>query len=417
MTLRVRHAGTDVGVLAQKERQLEFRYSAQWLDREHPFPLSPRLPLGTQPYIGEEVLFFFANLLPEGPVLDALTRLRRLPRGNTYRLLQAFGRECAGAFDLISDDDEAPSREPSYLPYGETELRADLADLRNNVPLLYRHGELRLSLAGAQNKIPVRYRDGALLLPVGGAASTHILKPALQPETEFGHSILNEAFCLRLAAALGLDVPATTILEFPEPVLLIERYDRVVDGDDVHRLHQLDFCQLSGVLPDQKYEQDGGPGFASIFERIDALSLLPARDRLQLVDWIVYNYLIGNADAHGKNASMIYDRRGKLRLAQFYDLLSTAYWPRLSDQLAMAIGGERRPQWIMARHWQRLCDALALNVAQLRRRALQHVERALTSVPVIADELRLDSKHPFVRHLHTILERRGEWLETRLVSS
>ncbi len=216
---------------------------------------------------------------------------------------------------------------------------------------------------GAEQEIPVRYDGKKLWLPQHGAPSTHILKPALQPEAEYPDAVLNEASCLRFAAALGLNVSATTVLTDPEPMLLIARYDRVVDDKKIRRLHQLDMCQLTGILPDQKYESEGGPGISDMFAQVDAHSASPALDRLALVDWLLCNFLIGNADAHAKNVAMLYGDDGRLHLAPTYDLLALGYWPRLSADMAMSIGSERRPEWVQARHWQRLCEAVGLNAA------------------------------------------------------
>lgn len=417
MSLAVLHARGRVGTLLAAERELVFAYDADWRLRDDAFALSPRLPLREEPHAGDEVLYFFANLLPEGPVLDALCALRRLPRGNTFRLLEAFGRECAGAFEIVPEDEAAQvgSSKLRYQPYTSEQLAEDLARLRQNVPLLQSHGELRLSLAGAQNKIPVRYAEGALWLPMQGAPSTHILKPSLQPAAEFPHSVLNEAFCLRLAGTLGLAVPDTVVLRDPEPLLLIARYDRVADGERIERLHQLDFCQLSGVLPAQKYEVDGGPGFGDCFALVDRHSALPAADRLRLVDWLIVNYLIGNADAHAKNLSMLHGADGRLRLAPAYDLLCLGLWPGLSQRMAMAIGGERRPEWVHARHWQRLCATVGLNLVQLRRRALQLGTKALATAPPLLTAL--DAPPAFVQHATTTLAQRAGWLDQRLVNA
>jgi serine/threonine-protein kinase HipA len=393
---------------------MEFVYAPQWLRMKGAFPLSPRLPLREEVWRGAEVQFFFANLLPEGMVLDTLTKLRHLPRGNVLRLLQAFGRECAGAFEIVpaSEESRHVDRAPVYRPYSRAELAADIAKLRDNIPLLASHAELRLSLAGAQNKIPVRYRDGELSLPVGDAPSTHILKPALQPQKLFPDSVVNEAFCLRLAAALGLSVPDTIVLSDPEPVLLIERYDRIVSDGQVERLHQLDCCQLAGVLPANKYESDGGPGFKTCFELINAWSAAPAPDRLRLVDRMIFNYLIGNADAHAKNLSMLYAADGSLRFAPAYDLLATGHWPQVASRMAMAIGGERRPAWVHARHWQRLCESVELNSTQLRRRALDLCAKAgRYKDDLLAD---LNASAAFTRYIASTLERNSERIEQRL---
>lgn len=415
MRLQVWHEGECVGLLSAAGRLLDFAYSPEWLLRPAAFPLSPRLPISTREHRGDEVLFFFANLLPEGAVLDTLCRLQRLPRGNVFRLLQAFGRECAGAFELLPEDASPGDHAAHYLPYDDAAIHADFADAQHDVPLLHRHGELRLSLAGAQNKLPVYMRDDALFLPAAGAASTHILKPALP--LRYPHSVENEALCLRLAAAVGLPTANVSMRLLPVPMLLVERYDRRIEFGRVRRLHQLDFCQLSGVLPDQKYQADGGPGFAELFATVDTHSVLPARDRLQLVDWLLFNFLIGNADAHGKNAAMLYGDDGRLRLAPAYDLLATGYWGELSTKLAMDIGGEKRPAWVMARHWQRCCATANLNRAQFRRRATALAHSAVAALSTVANGLQIDENSAIYQHLSRTLMQRGEWIDQRLVAA
>ncbi len=411
--LAVVHARGTAGTLRQTGDTLEFQYAAAWLARTDALPLSPRLPLQPEAWRGDEVVFFFSNLLPEGPVLDTLRQLRRLPRGNVYRMLEAFGRECAGAFAIVPEEEAGkPVPAGNYREYPLTQLTEDLGRLRENIPLLGSHADLRLSLAGAQNKIPVRYAAGRLWLPEAGAASTHILKPSLQPASVYQDSVLNEAFCLRLAGDLGLPVPHVTVLREPEPLLLVERYDRVLVDGHMERLHQLDLCQLAGVLPVNKYQSDGGPGFRQCFALIDAWSATPAVDRLRLVDGMLVNFLVGNADGHAKNLSMLYGLDARLRLAPFYDLLATGYWPRLSDRMAMSIGGERRPDWVMARHWQRFCEETGLNATQLRRRALDLAARAVSRCAEVASAL--DVPPALQQHLHATLHQRGESLQKRL---
>lgn len=411
--LAVVHARGRVGALRQTADVLEFEYAPEWRARADALPLSPRLALQDEPWRGDEVVFFFANLLPEGPVLDTLLQLRRLPRGNVYRMLEAFGRECAGAFAVVPEE-EAAGRTPDggYREYPREQLNEDLQRLRENIPLLGSHADLRLSLAGAQNKIPVRHAEGKLYLPEAGAASTHILKPTLQPARIYPDSIVNEAFCLRLAGALGLPVPAVTVLRDPQPLLLVERYDRVVVDGQVQRLHQIDLCQLAGRLPSSKYESDGGPGFRQCFALIDEFSAAPAVDRLRLVDAMLINFLVGNADAHAKNFSMLHGPDARLRLAPAYDILATGYWPRLAEPMAMAIGGERRPDWVMARHWQLFCEEVGLNPAQLRRRALDLAARAVAVHFEIAADLEVPPR--LLQYLGEKLRERGDRLQRRL---
>ncbi|MEZ5479538.1 MAG: HipA domain-containing protein [Thiolinea sp.] len=256
--LQVLYSNQKVGRLWSKEHELCLQYDAEWLNSANAFPLTPHLALQTAPWYGDPVLFFFSNLLPEGTVLDTILKLRRLPRGNLYAQLAEFGEDAAGAFSIVPEGD-VQQRQPAYQAYPVETIRADIARLRNHIPLLFQHGELRLSLAGAQDKIPVHYSNEVFHLPVGGAASTHILKPPIQPEQLFPEAVLNEAFCLKLAKHCGLDTVTADIVYLPEPILLVERYDRLHANGQIRRLHQLDFCQLAGLLPSQKYTRMAVP--------------------------------------------------------------------------------------------------------------------------------------------------------------
>lgn len=115
--LRVLHARGEVGRLGGAPAGLTFRYAQEWLQHEGAFPLSPRLPLGAEPLDGMEVAVFFANLLPEGALLDTLLRQQRLPRGNLLRQLGAFGRESAGAFSLVPEDLADSPRDDALVDY------------------------------------------------------------------------------------------------------------------------------------------------------------------------------------------------------------------------------------------------------------------------------------------------------------
>ncbi|MBU0654809.1 MAG: type II toxin-antitoxin system HipA family toxin [Gammaproteobacteria bacterium] len=410
--LQVLYGNETVGQLWSEARELHFRYAHEWISSRSAFPLSPHLPISTQTWRGDEVLFFFSNLLPEGAVLDAILKLKRLPRGDVYAQLAAFGEDAAGAFSLVPED-EGRQRQPAWQPYSVEDIRADLERLADHLPLLFQHGELRLSLAGAQDKIPVHYADGQFQLPMGGAASTHILKPAIQPQKVFPDSVLNEAFCLHLARHCGLAAVKAEVVRLPEPVLVVERYDRRLQNGQVQRLHQLDFCQLAGVLPDQKYAKDGGPGLADIFGLIDRYAAVPGRDRLQVLDWVVFNYLIGNADAHAKNLAMLVGAGNRLQLAPLYDLLCTSVYPQLDTRMAMAIGGEYRPEWVQHRHWQRFAAEASINFSLLQKRGLALGKRVLEGIPPVATVLGAEY-NPLIASITGLVGKRAGWLESRL---
>ncbi|MGH8768102.1 MAG: HipA N-terminal domain-containing protein [Burkholderiales bacterium] len=148
------YEGRRVGQLDSRDRNLVLRYDSQWITSPDAYPLSPRLPLTDAEAVGEEPLSFFSNLLPEGPLLSALSKLRRLPKNDVFSLVREFGAEVAGAFSILPEG-EAPATAWRYEPYTGKALCADLLAVRDNVPIVSRHEKLRLSLAGAQNKIAV----------------------------------------------------------------------------------------------------------------------------------------------------------------------------------------------------------------------------------------------------------------------
>jgi len=258
---------------------------------------------------------------------------------------------------------------------------------RNAVkPVLIIKNELRLSLSDAQNKIPIYLKNNNFYLPVGIAPSSYILKPQ---NLNFKDMVQNEYFCMLLGEAVGLPVPKFFIWKSEKHIAyIVERYDRVKKKDgSLTRIHQEDLCQALGCMPDQKYETGGGPGLADSYRLIEAHSLKPVLDKQALIKWVIFNCIIGNADAHGKNLSFIGTGGGSIRMAPFYDLISTRVYPELFPKTAMKIGTENRFDWIVERHWQRLADQLDLKFAYLKQ-VIEEITYTLENVlPKIADRL------------------------------
>ena len=173
---------------------------------------------------------------------------------------------------------------------------------------------------------------------------------------------------MRLAEAVQLPVPRSTIWKGKKHnAYIVERYDRKkVKGGIIERLHQEDLCQVIGFMPDQKYENEGGPGLAECCQILDMYSSQPILDKQAIIKWVIFNYFIGNANAHGKNLSLIREIDGSIRLAPFYDLISTRAYPEISKKMAMKIGNETRFDWIMERHWRLMADQLDLKFSYLK---------------------------------------------------
>ena len=318
--------------------------------------LSVTMPLREEPWVGAVARNWFCNLLPEGAVRQAVVQRLRIPHDDDFALLAAIGGECAGAVSL-----RVPGAEQAAVDDGETDLEAVLflqGDVGGEGSWALAGTPMRLSLAGAQDKLAVvAEADGRLRLPHRGEPSTHILKP---DSRHFRGLRDAEALGLALARAVGLDAAAGRLVDvLGQPALLIERYDRVRASDGtLHRLHQEDFCQALGYPDGLKYEASGGPGLAACSALVRKLALGPKAVQ-GLLDWVVFNVLIGNADAHAKNLSLLCDREGRRWLAPLYDLVPTVYLPEslVERTPAMRIGRATRIDRIGVEDWAAFADA------------------------------------------------------------
>jgi serine/threonine-protein kinase HipA len=260
----------------------------------------------------------------------------------------------------------------------ETKL-AELLEALKSAPFRALNGEVRLSLAGAQNKLPVIKLDGdksRFALPISpDLATTHIIK--LQ-NPHFESLVLNEVVSMRLAKAVGLNVPEIDFLLVDnQHHLIVERYDRI----NGQRLHQEDFCQALGIDADNKYEAEGGPSLQACAELIRQYSHKPAADMMQFVRWVLFNIVIGNRDAHGKNIAFLY--QPKCELTPFYDLLSTQCYPELSDKFSMKIGGENRLDWLQKRHFERFANDIGVKFPLVQKEFAKLVKLIEKNVDVL----------------------------------
>jgi serine/threonine-protein kinase HipA len=287
-----------LGLLEARPPALAFAYDQAYLASADARPISLSLPLREEPFKPEAARAFFAGLLPEGPERERIARYYRLSTMDEFGLLKALGEDCAGAVVILPEDETPPERASwDYREIAEDELEGTLRLPPVAGPDARGRGRTRLSLAGAQAKVAL-YRDGAgrLMEPRNGAPSNVIIKPDLGG---FPGVARLEAFCMALARAVGLPVPATELLVCGETeACLVERYDRPEGPDGLpRRLHQEDFCQAMGLPPEAKYEEQGRVSLAACFELIDRSVARPAQARWELLKWVVFNFLIGNADA------------------------------------------------------------------------------------------------------------------------
>ena len=347
--------GLRAGSLIQEDGgRLRFSYEPGYVENPASRPLSVSLPLSREPFDDGASRPFFSGLLPDDVARRRLAAHLGLSERNPFSLLGAVGGECAGAISLLPEGENPPSEDPADAIELDDRRLAEVFARLERRPLLAGEEGVRLSLAGAQNKLAVRIVGEKLLLMKGGAATTHILKPMISDLADVTDSVHNEAFCLALAQRVGIAAANAEIrLASGEPYLAVERYDRVWSEGALLRLHQEDFCQALGIPPENKYQREGGPGVADSLELLHGFSTRPAFDRLSFLKLFAFNFLIGNADAHAKNYSLLHGKNGP-RLAPAYDLLSTAIYPELSGRMAMKIGGKYGPEDVYRRHWHRL---------------------------------------------------------------
>ena len=333
-------AGSRIGQVSSSSRtDVRFKYDEQVLDA---YPLntpvlSCSLPTTSK---GSNARAFFAGLLPEGDHRRALAARVGVLDTDVFRLLERYGQDVAGA--VVVGEGVAQRPDASALPYTAESLDDEVAALAAHVRPLAVHDDSQLSIAGLQDKmLLVELPGGGWARPVHGYPSTHILK--IDDRVHSG-LVVAEHTCLLLAAAAGLPAAESRLERFGDAqALVLRRFDRTPQVAGMpQRIHQEDACQALGIDLEfsqgaAKYEAQGGPTLRRIAYLLNDWG--GSDEQLCLLDQAVFTVLIGNADAHGKNVSLLHQRPGEISLAPFYDTVPTALWPNLRTRAAMSIGG------------------------------------------------------------------------------
>jgi serine/threonine-protein kinase HipA len=398
--LEVHLYGEPIGLLEQTlAGKMHFTYNPDAVR-----PISIGMPIQNEPYDEIHTEAYFGGLLPESEMAKkAIGKRYGVNYHNSFSLLKAIGYDCAGAVSLHALEELTQQQGVISFPLegrvlSEQELYQHIRELPQK-PLFLGVEGLRLSLAGAQDKAAVCLIDNEVALPQNGCPTTHILKPAIQG---FDGMVHNEYLCLKLAQQIGLKVPFVEIRWAQDmPYLLIERYDRIVQDNQVQRIHQEDFCQALGIVSSRKYQNDGGPDFKACFELLYNTTQ-PVKDRNALAALMIFNYLIGNMDAHGKNFSLLHSRRrvrakpgtfsaiytdNFIELTPVYDVVCTRAYPDLTEKMAMKIGGYYEWDKILPRHWERHCKEIGYSYPALRKLLHQQALIMLDAVQTERNQL------------------------------
>lgn len=384
--LRVFLFDHEVGNLGESSNaEMSFRYHEGWVNDPKAIPISRSMPLSHKTYKGGATRAFFSGLLPEGNPRRKIAANLGISEENDFSLLSAIGGDCAGAIRLLGNVslDQAEIISPSVSPLSQEELASLIKQLPTRPMLAGMQGQ-RLSLAGAQNKLPLRILGNNVFLSSFDQPSTHILKPE---SPEYPHLATIEFICMKLAEAVGIQVPKVQRLYWADqPCLLVERFDRKISpAHAITRLHQEDFCQSLGIIPQRKYQQEGGPSVSDCVMLIRDWSSTPAQDLPHFIDGLIFNVLIGNADAHGKNFSWLYDQ-GQRRLSPLYDLVSTTCWPELTTRMAMRIGQAKHLNEVTRDHFLKMATHCRIGKPMLGQRMNRLCDAIQKTLPTVLEE-------------------------------
>jgi serine/threonine-protein kinase HipA len=335
--LEVHLYGTHIGdLVGESWRDFDFVATTEAVERfgvgstvlSESVPLVPRQPRGK----ASRRRVFFDELLPEGAARQRMADRARVTPTDTVGLLAAYGRDVAGAVQVI-DPTAADAGDPARpRPVSS----ADIVDLLDDVaafPLGNAPMTGKASLAGVQEKILLAKVGGRWAQCLYGYPSTHILKPESRAHPDM---IYNEEYASRLARALGLAAYATWIETFEgTDALVIERYDRD-DAMTGGRLHQEDFNQVLGASGAEKYQEHGGK--VSLARVAAIIASAQGREGLeQLLTLVTLSVAVGNLDMHAKNISLLHPPDGSSRLAPAYDVVPLTHYPGIDGRMAMAI--------------------------------------------------------------------------------
>lgn len=387
-----------IGELQEGGDIWRFSYDADWINAADSFDLAPGLPRNKPQHLdggtNRPVQWYFDNLLPEEMLRQAISREAGIKGEDAFALLAYLGAESAGSLTLLPAGDRPPDNR-AMQKLADAQLSARIAALPRQT--LAARAPKRMSLAGAQHKLLVILQNNELYEPVGATASSHILKPNHPFADIYPASVINEYMTMRLARAAGLAAPQVHLRYVPQPVYIIDRFDRRIaaatvsdDGPrkaDTERVHIIDACQLLNRARTFKYS---GASLGAMADIINATTNR-AHTRLALYRWLVFNVLLGNDDAHLKNLSFYISPEG-IRLAPHYDMLATAAystravvnenatWPDVG--MAIELPGARRFGEVTAASMLAAGGELGLPASTSKRILREVIQKVMAALPV-----------------------------------
>lgn len=385
-----------------------FNYDPNWIKSPVCRSLSLSLPVSANAEIrGAVVANYFENLLPDNERIRKRLKTRFATKSDrAFDLLEAIGRECIGAVQLLP---------PGTVPKGFDQVQyktlneagvAGLLRMTQGLPAneTHIHRDFRISIAGAQEKTALLKIGQQWCLPTGATPTSHIFKLPIGLiggyQFDLTNSVENEWLCLKFLSALGLPVASAEMGQFEDQkVLIVERFDRrwipARAGKQrwLARLPQEDFCQALGIAPDDKYESSGGPGIQAGLKILQGSQSADLDRSIFIIAQFAF-WLLAATDGHAKNFSIRLHAKDKYEMTPLYDVISA--WPMIGNgphylplqeaKMAMAIRGKNphdRIAEIQTRHWQALAKSSgAVGVWELMLEMANTIENTIAGVMV-----------------------------------
>jgi len=397
--------------LSLHQDQFIWKYTSEWITEG--FPVSPHLPLASDiPSVN--INRFLRNLLPEGQAFDELIQNIRVSRNNTFALIRALGFDISGALVMTVPEKSLPRKGSlRLLTDDELVLRLNTREVNG---LIIWDGKPRLSVAGIQDKINVVVNsNGQLGFGEGNLCSTHILKFERQTQS---HLVINEYVTMCLAKACGLKTANVALQKFGNyRALLVERFDRkLINETEVRRRHIIDGCQALNLLPEYKYERNFGSG-RDVKHIRDGASLPlifdfanqcqnPALIKQKILDWVLFNVLVCNFDAHAKNISFYVSSKG-IDLAPFYDLVNVKLYHDIEHDFAMALGDEFNSDFVNAYQLANFAESCQLSRSYVAKRLKHLIDKMTIALPQELAQIKkvINNKNFFAEYQKVIVQR------------
>ena len=298
---------------------------------------------------------FLQNFLPDhAETRERMAAAYAAASVDTFDLLAKAGGDIAGGLVLLPEGQAPQSADPVLDPARSGDIAARIAAIKRDPDSWAdERTPARFSLAGTQGKFALARIDEDWYWSNETVPSTHILKPA---NPKLPGLEVAEAAALTLAADIGTAAPyASTFEAGDQTSFIVERFDRATDGQIPRRLHAEDLAQSLGRNPDVKYGVTAVQ-VMSLLKQVDPSSDLA----YAFVRQLAFNVVIGNADAHAKNYSVLL-RPGGVELAPLYDAVPVVLYPEFDQHLAMKIGGAQFARQVSRAHWRKLAEKTGLD--------------------------------------------------------